>query len=393
MSKLFGVYQGLYQSGKFSPEDIHEWRVRGLLIDKIKEFYFAIPEERRGQYFPWFLKNTHLLEHPMTKDEAERKLVATFHDRAIPYLDAEDRGKPAEDLEPRAKAASFHLLAHLLRRMSPNPMESNWYNFGFVTCCGHREECELVDIYLLLLTESDGTFFYEFHNSRRDITQPATFTEFWKAHEARALIQLIDSKGLKKLRSRLRFLERFLSVPPGHPRPSVWDLKVFLEVNDPMDHPPVSSVGVDYGFYNCRTFEDTCTLMEIYGRILQTGDPLELHEACVRGELFQLASRHVRMEERWRVLMRNPYPLADFTEPEIPPEVYLNQHLGPHPEIKPDEALNMNSESKSEVDPLPTGDLTPEKTSKMDEPSTQTICIPSGFWNSIAGVFRPERPE
>jgi len=73
-SFLLGVYGGLYLSSKFSAEDIHEWRVGGILVDKIKEFYYSIPENSRGQYFPWFLKNLHVLERPMTKDEAQQKV-------------------------------------------------------------------------------------------------------------------------------------------------------------------------------------------------------------------------------------------------------------------------------------------------------------------------------
>lgn len=307
-SYLLGVYRGLYLSGNVSAEDIHEWRVGGILVDKIKEFYYRIPENCRGQYFPWFLKHLYVLERPMTKDEAEQKLIATFYDKARPYLDIEERNKTARDLKPEAKGSSYNLLAGILLRATPNPIETNWYSFGFVTCRGQHEESMLVDLYQLLLTESDGTFFYEFHNSRRDVIPPATFTQFWKAYEAGTLIQLLDLKGLRELRSRLPFLEGFLSVPPAGPRPSVWDLKQFLEINEPMDHPPIPSVNVDYGFINCRTFEETCTLMEIYGEVLKTADPLDLHQACLAGELFQFASNYVRMEERWRSLMTNFYP-------------------------------------------------------------------------------------
>ena len=97
-SFLLGVYGGLYLSGKFSTEDIHEWRVKGILADKIKEFYYSIAEGCRGQYFPWFLKNLHVLQRPMSKDEAQQKLIATMHDKARPYLDIEDRKKTARDL-------------------------------------------------------------------------------------------------------------------------------------------------------------------------------------------------------------------------------------------------------------------------------------------------------
>ena len=318
---LLGVYGGLYSSGKFTMEDIHEWRVTGILVDKIKEFYYSIAEDCRGQYFPWFLKNLHVLQHPMSKEEAQQKLIATIYDKARPYLDIEDRKKTARDLKPEAKRVSNNLLAEILLRISPNPIESNWYFFGFVTCRGKVEETLLVDIYLLLLTKSDGSFFYEFHNRRRGVIQPATFTQFWEAYEAGTLIQRMDCKGLKELRSRLPFLEGFLSVPPAGPHPSVWDLKQFLEVRDPMDYPPIPSINVDYGFINCRTFEETCILMEIYRKVLETADPLQLHQACVAGDLFQFATGYVRMEERWRPLMRNPYPLKEVVESDLGPEL------------------------------------------------------------------------
>lgn len=70
--------------------------------------------------------------------------------------------------------------------------------------------------------------------------------------------------------------------------PSVWVLKQFLEIKNPVDHPPKPSVSVDCSFIHCRTFEDTCTLTEIYNRILVLGvaSPLELQDACVAGALF-----------------------------------------------------------------------------------------------------------
>ena len=317
---LLGVYMGLYLSGKFSAEDIHEWRVGGILVAKIKEFYYGIPENSRGQYFPWFLKNLHVLERPMTQEEAQQKLIATFYDKARPYLDPEDRNKTARDLKPEAKKTSHDFLAEILLRFTPNPVERNWYSFGFVTCHGRKEETMLVDLYQLLLTETDGSFFYEFHNRERGAIQPATFTQFWKAYEAGTLIQLMDSKGLKKLRSKLPYLEDFLSVPPAGPRPSVWDLKQFLEISDPMNHPPAPSVKADYEFINCDTFEETCILMEIYGKVLETANPMKLHQACVAGDLFQFASGHFQMEERWRSLMGNFYPLEEAagSEPGLP---------------------------------------------------------------------------
>lgn len=112
-----------------------------------------------------------------------------------------------------------------------------------------------------------------------------------------------------------------MSVPPACPRPSVWDLKQFLEISDPMDYPPILAVNVDYHFINCRTFEETCTLMETYGKVLNTANSLELQQAYVADDLFQFASGYFRMAERWRSLMRNFYPLKEVVGPELRPEV------------------------------------------------------------------------
>ena len=94
-----------------------------------------------------------------------------------------------------------------------------------MTCRGEREESKLIDLYQILLTESDGSFFHEFHNRSRGVIQPATFVQFWKACEAGTLFELMDSKGPKDIRSWLPLLAGFLSVPPAIPNPSIWNLK------------------------------------------------------------------------------------------------------------------------------------------------------------------------
>ncbi|KAF2639440.1 hypothetical protein P280DRAFT_428535 [Massarina eburnea CBS 473.64] len=310
MPYLFGLYQGLLLLGKFSAEEIHEWRIEGILADKIKEFYYSLPESSRGGYFPWFLKNPYILEYPTTAKDRNQKLLGTFYDKAKPYLNVADRKKAARDIRPEAKRVSYHMLAEVLLRVTPNPIEGNWYSFGFVTC-GEDDERLLLDLYQLLLTKSDGSMFYEIHNRQRVDPRPVTFTQFWKAYQTGTLVQLMDSKGLKDLRSRLPFLEGFLSVPPGGPQPSVWNLKTFIEINDPIQYPPVQSVNVDYGFINCRTVEDMCILMEIYGKVLKIANPLGLHQACVAGDLVGFASGYVDIENRWRPLLRNFYPLGE----------------------------------------------------------------------------------
>lgn len=307
-SKLFSLYRGLYITGDLSAENLHEWRIKGILWDQIKKLYYDIPEYSRGSYFPWFLKNCESLQRrPLTREEAEQNFMDNFYEKAKPYLDPEDLEIIPADLKPDAKRDSYTLLAGILNRASPNPRQTNFYSFGFVTCRDHNEESTLLSLYKLLLTNSDGSHFYEFYNSRRRITQPVSFTEFWKAFESHKLIQLMDSRDLKTFRSRLPFLEGFLSSDPSGLRPSVWSLKQFLEINDPVEYPPDGAVSLDYGFMNCKTFEDTCTLMEIYGTVLKAASPQDLHKACIKGNLYRFVGKYTATEKRWRSLLRNVY--------------------------------------------------------------------------------------
>jgi hypothetical protein len=56
--------------------------------------------------------------------------------------------------------------------------------------------------------------------------------------------------------------------------------------------------------------------MKIYERVLERADPMDLHRACVAGRLFEFASAFLEMEEGWRLLLGNPYPLSGILEVE-----------------------------------------------------------------------------
>ncbi|RYO72865.1 hypothetical protein AA0113_g595 [Alternaria arborescens] len=314
---LLGLYIGLYLSGGFSAEDLHEWRTGGILAEKIEEFYYGIPEKSRGGYFPWYLQNRHVLSRPGTEGEGSQHLIATFYDKVKSYLDVKDRNKTAKELKPEAKRDAYNLLATVSQQFMPNPSEKNWYSFRFVTCRGQDEENILAEIYRCLLLKNGGGFFPDFYESLRAHDQPVDFTQFWKAYEAGTLIQLMDTSSLEDSRSRLPFLEVFLSVPRACDRPSVWDLKWMLDINDPTNFTPILPVSVDYGFINCHTFEETCTLVEIYRRVFQNTSPLDLHQACIAGTLWQFVSGRIRMEERWRPLMKNVYSRVESTASEV----------------------------------------------------------------------------
>ncbi|TGO12410.1 hypothetical protein BTUL_0089g00470 [Botrytis tulipae] len=119
----------------------------------------------------------------------------------------------------------------------------------------------------------------------------------------------MHSKGLQKMRLEFKFLQWFLSLSPSRPQASVWSLKQFVAIDDPAEFPPNETLKVDYGFMNCQTFEETCIPLEIYKRLLREADPVELHEDCLAGRLFEFAEAYHHMDEGHRMLMRNPYPL------------------------------------------------------------------------------------
>lgn len=304
---LLGLYKGLYLSDEITVEDVHKWQVEGSLVTNIKNYFHQIPENCRGGYFPWFLNHTNIFDQRITKEDATRKLVETFYDQARPYLEEEDRHKKPNELVPEAKKEAYHFLAQALHMASPNPIDSAYYTFGFCTCRNEQEEKLLCGLYLKLLL-SDKLFSNV--PSRVQLldaekSQTAIFTEFWNAYESGSLIQLMDSKGLEKLRIAFPFLERFLSFPPSGQRPSVWYLKQFIAANSPADLQPQPEVIFDYGFFNCQTFEETCILLQIYQRLLSKANPLELHKACLDGKLFEFAQRIHIMDEDYKRLMKN----------------------------------------------------------------------------------------
>ncbi|CZR61330.1 uncharacterized protein PAC_11226 [Phialocephala subalpina] len=239
----------------------------------IKEFFYQIPERSQGGYFPWFLNHTEVLDRPVTTQEATLNTLQT-----------------------EAKSDCFVMVAQILYMASPNPIERGWYRFGFCTCIGEREEGRLGGLYQQLLV---GHNLFEDVHSNVGFSplrnETATFAEFWHAYEAGTLIKLMDSKGLENLRSGFTLKD----FSPSH-----------LRDPNPPEYPPMPALEVDYGFMNCKTFEETCILMEIYKRLLEKANPLDLHQACLAGKLFEFAKKYHTMDKDHRRLMRNFYPLA-----------------------------------------------------------------------------------
>jgi len=198
------------------------------------------------------------------------------------------------------------MLAITLKKARPNPeVEGDvgdiWYDFGFCTCRDDFEENFLGMLYQSLLPHSD-------QDQQR--SRERTFEEFWKAYETGKLTKPMDSKGLKSRRQKLKHLQVFLNAAgPSGLRPSVWRLIRYINYSDPANITCPQSVFADYGFMKCHSTSQTLALVDVYRRLLKQADPLDLHDACLKGSLYEFATRYISVEDKYKSLMKNFYPL------------------------------------------------------------------------------------
>ena len=310
--KLFGLYRRLCLNCGISAETIHKWQVDKTLVKMIIATFSKIPQNKRGGYYPWFLEHQYVLDGTMTYEEAQEDLVKTYDAEARLHLSPSDRRKRREDLEPPSKRSAFLLLIMTLQGGYPHPAESGpYYDFGFCTCTNRNEESSLGGLYEELLIGDKLHTFWTQHltNLRPRHRETCTFDEFWRAYDAGKLIELLDKKGFKEDRKVFKHLDSFLNCPPNGPHPSVWLLQTYLNEKDKEEAP--RPILMDYGFIECDNYFDTMELKEIYRKLLECADHLELHQACIQGKLWSFANRHIRVDSRFEKIMWNPYPLSE----------------------------------------------------------------------------------
>lgn len=114
----------------------------------------------------------------------------------------EDQHKDPKDLQAKAIADCFRILATTLHMANPQPIEPAWYSFGFCTWKDEWEERPLGGLYQRCLLE-DKLFEDVPKNPRFTIlerceSQTPTFTEFWQAYKCATLIKLMDLKASRK---------------------------------------------------------------------------------------------------------------------------------------------------------------------------------------------------
>ena len=332
-SHLFGLYQGLLIYLGISPIQLNEWQQKGNLVSKIIDAFSALPEQSRGGYFPWFLRNQRVLDHstpPLQLDGKDNPLQQAL-DAARSYLDPEDRDKDLCQFEPLAKRYCFIFYALALDSARPNPNWAEldmWYDFGFAVSTDESCESGIGVLYGKLVGGSkidrdyDRSLGYGFRSVPDSPT--CSFDEFWRAWQNGSLAKVFDKYGLGdaldgnpapwRHRIGARHLRGFISVPMERHglRPSVWRLKHLLALRDntPVSSfPKIEAAAQEYGFARHLDARTRIALRQFYRRLLDEGDPLDVHEAKNRSGLLEYAESCLGdIDDRVRDVLRKLGP-------------------------------------------------------------------------------------
>ncbi|KUI65363.1 hypothetical protein VM1G_11265 [Cytospora mali] len=300
-SHLLGLYGGVFKAFEVSAPQVHAWRQSGELTKRIIELFSERGKSYQGSYYPWFLRNQHLLDEstpPFDWNGRDNPLIQAI-EAARPYLSAEDRNKLPGEIQPSAKRDCFLFYAMALNSFHPSPDDELdiWYEAGFATC----EEGQLGSMYSMLVGG---------HKHRKDycrslgipydshLPDPATcsFEEFWRAWDTRKLAGLLRAYGLLNDSDihgpRRQLLSSFLSCPKGLPRPSVWRLKHFLALDrhtSQREFPGMDDAVRQFGFDGSLDAKTQTLLTDFYKRLFGVGDPLRIQEARDCGKLLSYA--------------------------------------------------------------------------------------------------------
>ncbi|KAL6908675.1 hypothetical protein GGI43DRAFT_379518 [Trichoderma evansii] len=298
-SHLMGLYRGLILSFQVEPIQLNEWREKNILMSKIIEKFSKVPEQYRGGYFPWLLRNQHIL------DNSTRPAKDNFFTRAInaarPYLDPEDRDKCFQHLEPPSKRNCFLVYALALDSSHPNPHWAefdSWYVFRFVVHRDKEEEEHGLGVLYSQLIGGINKYMKDYERSlgtkitNYPDTPTCSFNEFWLAYKTGSLANLFRQYGLGGILGHDLGLEEFLSFPLDQHelRPSVWKLKHFLALdpNTPLGKfPKVEAAAQEYGFTSRLNAGTRLALRQFYEQLFRKVNPLRVHEAKNCGKLSE----------------------------------------------------------------------------------------------------------
>jgi len=251
----------------------------------------TLPEDNRGGYYPWFLQNQWVIDRNLAPptDAAHETMLRGWQYAGGSSSATLQEINVTKATWPEHKQQCFGFCTALQSGWHPAPEQRIWLTFGFCVCRDEYSETPLAQLYRQLITE-------------------CSFDEIYSAYESSSLIALFDAKGLKGRRESIQHLEDILAGTPKGNK-SVWNLKQYVVVEDGC---MTRSIAVDYGFVNCKGEAERLELKEVYKQYFThlDGDPIKLHDAAIRGKLFEHVRGLVKLKKKFNRIMKNPYPLS-----------------------------------------------------------------------------------
>ncbi|RHZ63871.1 hypothetical protein Glove_327g5 [Diversispora epigaea] len=294
---MLGLYAGLVKYLDISATQLHSWWESGDLALNIKKTY-----EEAGMnsgYYQWFLENEHLFRD-LCKYEGEKsdKIVADrYFKSVIPYLSEHDQKVSPKSLsEPKRHVIGLYII--ILTNCIPRIELDSWIDFGFASCkygddwIGEKEEVQLLSLYRELI-----------------IKKNCKIDEFNDAYMSGKVLDLLKRKCDNNpwlSENKLEFRGYRQSMK------SVYSLKQYVLCESLR---LVNPVRADYGFMNCRTANEITQLKNMYNKLIRHPkfDPQELHEACIKGKIFNYVKSILPSNELVKAkLLKNLYPLPDL---------------------------------------------------------------------------------
>jgi hypothetical protein len=181
--------------------------------------------------------------------------------------------------------------------MHPGPdLASPYWDFGFGACRDENEEAVLGKLYQELVV-GDARSLHRLYwgDTSAAPDGAALFSDFWQAFDSGTLVQLMDRKGLKSERVKIRHLENYLNGPEFAQSLPVWELLTFLKSTE--QEPPTMEVFVDFKFILCNNPLERSYLKGLYASVLARCDIVELQQAQSTGRLLEFIQSHVEIDQ------------------------------------------------------------------------------------------------
>lgn len=194
------------------------------------------------------------------------------------------------------------LLLSMGRNTTSGDCYDGWIELGLCAVTHHAERDKLMFGIPRLLKESKERF-----EEVCEAVRTGRLADLLRAHNFE--IPPLAAEVLSNYRARHSpvWLLKQAVMYPGMP-PISQDTNKLMQYMRPQ-----TEVKNLYGFSRCRTEEDKTLLTEVYNKFSlsldEEANPLELHEACLRGETAQFVGRFVNLKPKKHLekLMRNKY--------------------------------------------------------------------------------------